>query len=150
MQYGAPVGLDVLKEVVAEAPVPVFGIGGIKEGNVAAVMQTGAYGIALISGILGAPDVTAAAQEYSTDRRRHMTRIEQAKKGIVTDEMRKVAAAERIPAEQLAQDIARGVSVIARNTLRNIEPLGIGRACAHQGERKYRNIKKTRFPMMMK
>lgn len=64
MQYGAPVGLDVLKEVVAAVPVPVFGIGGIKEGNVAAVMQTGAYGIALISGILGAPDVTAAAQEY--------------------------------------------------------------------------------------
>lgn len=64
MQYGAPVGLDVLKAVVAAVPVPVFGIGGIKDENVSAVMQTGAYGIALISGILGAPDVTASAQEY--------------------------------------------------------------------------------------
>ncbi len=45
MQYGAPVGLDVLKEVVAAVPVPVFGIGGIKDENVSAVMQTGAYGI---------------------------------------------------------------------------------------------------------
>lgn len=57
----------------------------------------------------------------------HMTRIEQAKKGIITDEMKKVAAAEGISAEQLAQDIAQGVSVISRNTLRSIEPLGIGR-----------------------
>ncbi len=64
MQYGAPVGLDVLKAVVAAVPVPVFGIGGIKKENVSEVMQTGAHGIALISGILGAPDARASAQEY--------------------------------------------------------------------------------------
>lgn len=63
-QYGDPVGLDVLAEVVSAVPVPVFGIGGIKEENVSAVMNTGAHGIALISGILNAPDVGTAAQEY--------------------------------------------------------------------------------------
>ncbi|HSW63614.1 MAG TPA: phosphomethylpyrimidine synthase ThiC [Dissulfurispiraceae bacterium] len=56
-----------------------------------------------------------------------MTRIEQAKRGIITDEMKLVAAVEGLSAERLAQDIALGVSVISRNTLRNIEPLGIGR-----------------------
>ncbi|HMK44605.1 MAG TPA: phosphomethylpyrimidine synthase ThiC [Dissulfurispiraceae bacterium] len=56
-----------------------------------------------------------------------MTRIEEARKGIVTDEMKAVAAAEGIRTEQLAQDIATGVTVISRNRQRSIEPLGIGR-----------------------
>lgn len=56
-----------------------------------------------------------------------MTRIEEARKGVVTEEMKTVAAAERIEPEQLASDIARGFTVIARNTLRPIAPLGVGR-----------------------
>lgn len=56
-----------------------------------------------------------------------MTRIEQARKGIVTDEMKAVAAAEGISPEKLAADIAGGVSVISRNNLHDIVPLGIGR-----------------------
>jgi thiamine monophosphate synthase len=64
MQYGAPVGLDVLRSVVANVTVPVFGLGGIKQENVSDVLKTGAQGIALISGILAAADVRASAQEY--------------------------------------------------------------------------------------
>ena len=56
-----------------------------------------------------------------------MTRIEMAKKGIVTDEVRLVAAAEGISPEQLSEDIAEGVSVIPINTNHKITPIGIGR-----------------------
>jgi phosphomethylpyrimidine synthase len=56
-----------------------------------------------------------------------MTRIEAAKKGIITDEMKTVAAVEGLTAEKLASDIAAGYSVISRNINRNITPLGIGK-----------------------
>ncbi len=56
-----------------------------------------------------------------------MTRIEMAKKGIVTDEVRLVAAAEGLSPEQLSEDIAAGVSVIPINVNHKITPIGIGR-----------------------
>lgn len=56
-----------------------------------------------------------------------MTRIELAKKGIITDEVKLVASTEGITPEQLSEDIAEGVTVIPRNTTHNIKPIGIGR-----------------------
>lgn len=56
-----------------------------------------------------------------------MTRIEQARKGILTDEVKAVALAESLSPETLAGDIAAGHSVISRNLLHDIVPLGIGR-----------------------
>lgn len=56
-----------------------------------------------------------------------MTRIESAKKGIVTDEVKFVAAAEGLTPEQLSEDIAAGISVIPININHKITPLGIGR-----------------------
>jgi phosphomethylpyrimidine synthase len=56
-----------------------------------------------------------------------MTRIELAKKGIVTDEMKVVASVEGVSPEKLASDIAVGITVITRNNLHDIAPLGIGR-----------------------
>lgn len=56
-----------------------------------------------------------------------MTRIEHAKKGIITDEIKEVALAEGVDAEELARNIALGKVVITRNTLRKIKPLGIGK-----------------------
>src|SRR5208337_5232433 len=56
-----------------------------------------------------------------------MTRIELAKKGIITDEIKSVAAAESLSPEKLAADIAEGFSVITRNVFHEIAPLGIGR-----------------------
>lgn len=56
-----------------------------------------------------------------------MTRIELAKKGIITDEMKETAVAEGISPERLASDIAAGVTVITRNVLHDIKPLGIGK-----------------------
>lgn len=56
-----------------------------------------------------------------------MTRIEMAKKGIITEEFREVSRSEGIPEEELAKDIAEGRSVITRNIKHPIRPVGIGR-----------------------
>jgi len=56
-----------------------------------------------------------------------MTRIELAKKGIITGEMKEVALSEGVTPERLAADISAGLTVIPRNTTHNIKPIGIGR-----------------------
>jgi phosphomethylpyrimidine synthase len=56
-----------------------------------------------------------------------MTRIELAKGGIVTDEVKAVALSEKVSPERLASDIAEGVTVIPRNNNHDIKPIGIGR-----------------------
>jgi thiamine-phosphate pyrophosphorylase len=55
-------GLNLIREIVAIASVPVIGIGGITPENARDVMQAGAKGIAVISAILGSDDPKAAAQ----------------------------------------------------------------------------------------
>lgn len=60
--FGAPQGVDRLRQVVAQLSVPVYAIGGLKSDHVAAVMQTGSRGIALISAIISAPDPADAAR----------------------------------------------------------------------------------------
>jgi phosphomethylpyrimidine synthase len=55
------------------------------------------------------------------------TRIELARQGIITDEVRQVAADEGIDPEQLSKDISEGLTVISRNVNHDIKPLGIGR-----------------------
>ncbi len=62
--YGAPVGMDVFKHIRDKVSIPVFAVGGIKRDNAGAVMGAGAYGIALISGILGETDSEHAARQY--------------------------------------------------------------------------------------
>jgi thiamine-phosphate pyrophosphorylase len=56
-----PLGLDGLRAVGATLPVPFVAIGGIDAGNAAAVMATGAVGIAVVSAICAAEDPRAAA-----------------------------------------------------------------------------------------
>jgi phosphomethylpyrimidine synthase len=56
-----------------------------------------------------------------------MTRIELAKKGIITDEIKEVALSEGMSPESLASDISSGLSVIPINKIHNIKPIGIGR-----------------------
>jgi phosphomethylpyrimidine synthase len=55
------------------------------------------------------------------------TRIDLAREGVITDEVREVAGDEGISPEQLSRDIAEGLSVISRNVKHDIRPLGIGR-----------------------
>ncbi len=69
-------------------------------------------------------NVIMARRIFST---KPMTRIETARKGIITDEVREVAVAEGTAPEKLASDIAQGLTVITRNDRRLIQPLGIGK-----------------------
>ena len=61
----APVlGLEQLRGIVSECPVPVIAIGSITAGRVAEVLETGAHGVAVISAITCAVDPEAAAREF--------------------------------------------------------------------------------------
>src|SRR5438876_984962 len=58
-----------------------------------------------------------------------MTQIEAARKGIVTEEMRYVAAREDLDAELIREEVARGRMVIPANKVhlqKRLEPMGIG------------------------
>ena len=55
------------------------------------------------------------------------TRIELAREGIITDEIKHVALDEGVEPERLSQDVAEGFTVIARNANHDIKPIGIGR-----------------------
>ena len=51
-----------------------------------------------------------------------------ARKGVITEEVKSVAASEGLTPEQLAADLAAGVSVIPINRNHPITPIGIGRS----------------------
>lgn len=63
-QYGKPVGKLSIREVKYHVDIPVFALGGIKSGNVMQVIAAGADGVAMISSIFAAEDVTAAARKF--------------------------------------------------------------------------------------
>ena len=59
-----PLGLEALARIAREAPVPVIAIGGITPERVAEVMAAGAYGIAVLSGVIHAVDPRAATAGF--------------------------------------------------------------------------------------
>ncbi len=65
LKYGGPVGLDILRKVSGRIAIPVFAIGGIKGDKINDVMETGAYGVAMISEIFGADDIQRKAMELT-------------------------------------------------------------------------------------
>ena len=56
-------GLIALREIRAAVSIPVIAIGGISRENVGAVIGAGADGVAVISAVVGQPDITAAARD---------------------------------------------------------------------------------------
>jgi thiamine-phosphate pyrophosphorylase len=56
-------GLMALREIRAAVSIPVIAIGGISRENVSAVIGAGADGVAVISAVVGQPDITAAARD---------------------------------------------------------------------------------------
>lgn len=60
---GPGLGLSLLSVVRAAVSIPLIAIGGINAGNVADVIAAGADGVAVISAVVGADDVTAAARD---------------------------------------------------------------------------------------
>ncbi|NLE02596.1 MAG: phosphomethylpyrimidine synthase ThiC [Fibrobacter sp.] len=55
-----------------------------------------------------------------------MTRVEEAKSGIISDELREAAKKEGLKPEKVANSIANGSMVLCRNTIRSIKPLLLG------------------------
>ena len=62
---GNPLGAEGFRAMVAQAGgIPCMAIGGVRPGDVAEVLGAGGAGVAVVSGILGRPDVEAAARAY--------------------------------------------------------------------------------------
>lgn len=59
---GAPIGLEGLATIAQATTLPIVAIGGISHDNAAAVLQAGAWGLAVISAIMSAADPEAAAR----------------------------------------------------------------------------------------
>ena len=58
--FGSPLGLSKLEEICRVVHVPIIGIGGITVDRARDVRRAGAFGVAVITAILGADDVKAA------------------------------------------------------------------------------------------
>lgn len=59
---GDAVGVDRIANVARTASIPIVGIGGITATNAAAVVQAGATGVAVISSVVAADNIEAAAR----------------------------------------------------------------------------------------
>ena len=64
MQYGEPQGIEKLRELCQKSPIPVFAIGGITIDHVNEVMETGAFGIAVISAVFQSKDITGTIRGF--------------------------------------------------------------------------------------
>jgi thiamine-phosphate pyrophosphorylase len=62
--YGEALGPGIIKSVKKEISCPIFAIGGIKPSLTPEVLEAGAFGVALISGILASGDITTRTEEY--------------------------------------------------------------------------------------
>ena len=61
-----PVGCDTIRQLRARIDLPLVAIGGITLSNVGEVIAAGAAGVAVISAIIGADDITAATAAFVT------------------------------------------------------------------------------------
>lgn len=61
--HEAPLGLEGVKALARRSRLPVVAIGGINRTNAAEVIRAGAWGVCVISAVLGAPDPERAARE---------------------------------------------------------------------------------------
>jgi thiamine-phosphate pyrophosphorylase len=73
-QYGEPIGLGPLNETSRALKMPVFAIGGIKKEMIEEVVSAGAFGVAIISAVLGTEDAEKSTgeliQELNMSRRK--------------------------------------------------------------------------------
>lgn len=56
------VSIQTLTDICAAVDIPVVAIGGIKESNIGALRGSGAAGVAVVSAIFSAPDITEACR----------------------------------------------------------------------------------------
>src|SRR4051812_14906299 len=60
---GGAAGLERLREVCEISPVPVYAIGGVTAERVAACLEAGAHGVAVMRAVWEAEDVESATRE---------------------------------------------------------------------------------------
>jgi thiamine-phosphate pyrophosphorylase len=65
-EFGDPLGLAVLADACRHSSVPVFAIGGITRERIESVRRAGAFGVAMIGGILGREDVGRATADMQS------------------------------------------------------------------------------------
>ncbi len=63
LDLGEPLGNKGIAAIRHSVSIPVVGIGGIGPANIAALKETGIEGVAVISAILGCPDIERAARD---------------------------------------------------------------------------------------
>jgi thiamine-phosphate pyrophosphorylase len=63
-KYGLPQGIEALKVVCSEIKIPVFALGGVKQENALDTLKAGAYGVAVISAVIGAEDPARAVRDF--------------------------------------------------------------------------------------
>jgi thiamine-phosphate pyrophosphorylase len=62
-------GLEFLNDVCGVVHIPVYGIGGITEHNIAAVAKTGAAGACLMSSLMQSPNPAALVEDLRSRAR---------------------------------------------------------------------------------
>ena len=65
-EFGEPLGLAVLADACRHSSVPVFAIGAITRERIESVRGAGAFGVAMIGGILGREDVGKATADMQS------------------------------------------------------------------------------------
>jgi thiamine-phosphate pyrophosphorylase len=65
VEYGPPLGVDALAIVTRRVRMPVFAVGGVTVGRVPELVRAGARGVGVITAVLGADDVPAAAAAFA-------------------------------------------------------------------------------------
>ena len=60
------IGKEKLKEIRAAVSIPIVAIGGINHSNAAQLVDTGINGLAVVSSVIGASDIQAAAKKMRT------------------------------------------------------------------------------------
>ncbi|MBV8821307.1 MAG: thiamine phosphate synthase, partial [Ktedonobacteraceae bacterium] len=63
---GPAIGTHLIAELATRYTTPLIGIGGITATNAAEVLRTGAIGVAVITAVVSADDITAATRELAT------------------------------------------------------------------------------------
>lgn len=61
--FGAPIGIQTLEKACRAVRIPVVGIGGVTAARAREMRQAGAFGVAVITAILGAEDVESVTRE---------------------------------------------------------------------------------------
>ncbi|MDO9534424.1 MAG: thiamine phosphate synthase [Bacillota bacterium] len=62
---GKPIGLQGLADIARRVKIPIVGIGGITAQRAGEVITAGASGVAVVSAVVSAPDLTGATREFA-------------------------------------------------------------------------------------